>query len=126
MLNRRPLRGLFSCRRFQPLLRHFVAALKVNGKKNPAALATLKEIIKKVRCMHGHRCVSEYPDRNNTKSVLLSFFFRFGSDDRQRSGYSFANHLIRARERCGFCQEGHVMQAAGEQGGFRFVRVFFC
>lgn len=51
MLNRRPLRGLFSCRRFQPLLRHFVAALKVNGKKNPAALATLKEIIKKVRSM---------------------------------------------------------------------------
>eukprot|EP00903_Cladosiphon_okamuranus_P010562 g9988.t1 len=32
----------------EPLLRHFVAALKANGKKNPAALATLKEILKKV------------------------------------------------------------------------------
>lgn len=33
---------------FQLLLRHFVAALKVDGKKNTAALATLREILKKV------------------------------------------------------------------------------
>lgn len=94
--------------RFQPLLRHFVAALKANGKKNTAALATLKEILKKVWCgvvVHSI-CLPEnridYPDRDKDRAGV---FVLLGGDE--RPGYSFA---IISYISCCVCEQCALLQ----------------